>query len=94
MAEVAPEVRLQPVVGGPSEIYCWKMQLPTAQLVQATVSHIEQDEAIALATRPRVVAGASPEVLWCEHYKDTLGHLTDAGSAYAGEQLGLFYQNF
>jgi hypothetical protein len=63
-------------------------------VVEATLSHLEHDEAISLIVGNDIFAGASPEVSFCNDYEDSLGHLTEAGAMAAGYLLGNFYRDW
>ena len=84
---VAQQIVLQPVGGGPGHMTCERDQ----GNVRASWQHAHIDAAIQMVVEGDVIAAASPEVLDCSDYSDTLGHLTPEGAAALGRVLGEFY---
>ena len=85
----APQIALQPIVGGPGHALC--PNSAGAGAVRAAWLHPHIDNAIKSVVSGDVVAGFSPAVRRCADFANDTGHLTPDAAIAAGAAIAAYY---
>ena len=85
----APQIALQPIVGGPGHALCPNSAVAGA--VRAAWLHPHIDNAIKSVVSGDVVAGFSPTVRRCADFANDTGHLTPDAAVAAGTAIAAYY---